>query len=560
MGMKNWLKKTGAALSLAGALSGCDMLYPEGIPAKQDADGVVTQKEENEMGNILSSQEPVNDAAPFLPLFNDFNVFMGRELAAQGLDERRFDDELHVYMVRDEAEMAEKYHFGNLNWVPPAFHGDSNSTLYILKNEFMPLNFMMTLTHEAGHDFRSSAYEFPSKAHEMYFALKAYGLNRKIGSVFAGNAVVMPYPDDSELSIRCVPVNEYLEKDFHKYYFFGDLGFLVQANLENGNLEKAFNNILTRPILYLEETTKNVAMQHENICDASLSEFNKLLGQPGFRQGLLRHVSEKEAMEMINYLRFASTEITYYMLSDSGRPASAAQMDGLISQTETFYNSGIENTFFRNRATSALSYYLYSDVVKIANSGASRMEDKIRIHNISKRIIEMNRGFPCEYRFYDCMGDAAEPRATHVLGYLSALAYSTELINAGIETHASLIALPEEFDRKFYPTRNYHYEDTSGAVAVYSPNIFFSAGVLEEDMAHIALSGGDNAQYGLHMCKAIEWFMATLEAGCSRVPDTETSKELKAECEAAIGPYVEQSAQISVDNSREFYDENCRIY
>ncbi|MDI6737831.1 MAG: hypothetical protein QME12_04935 [Nanoarchaeota archaeon] len=554
MSLKSRAKKTAAALSLAGALTGCDMLFPEGVAVKQNADGVITQEEENETGALLMSRDYANDFTPYIGFVNDFNVFMGEELASQGLDRRRFDDDMHVYMVRDEEEMAEKYAFGNVNWAPPAFHGDMNSTLYILQNKYFPSGLIMIFTHESGHHFRSSAYEFPSKAHEMYFALRMYGLNRKIGSVFAGYAVSVPKAGGNDLSVMCVPISEYFNGDYHKYYFLGDLGFMVQANLENGNLERAFNNILTAPILYLEETTKNVAMQYDTICDASLSEFKKMLEKPGFLQGLLRNVNEKEASELINYLRFVSTDLTYNMLQQSGRPVSSARMDEFIHQTEMFYNSGIENALFRNQITSVLSYYHYLKMMKIAGQGISRIEDKVKLHNIAKGIIEMNQGLPCESRFYECMSDAAEPRAFHVMAYLSALAYGTELVTAGVESNNSLLEIVEDFNAKFYPAGNYHFEDTNRIVAVYSPHILLSGGRLEENLANEDLSNHNPRGYIRHICNAIEWYQATVDAGCSRIPNAET----KAGCEDAIDSSAESAAQSRIDYRPRFYDRNCR--
>lgn len=158
------------------------------------------------------------------------------------------------------------------------------------------------------------------------------------------------------------------------------------------------------------------------------------------------------------------------------------------------------------------------------------------------------------------MGEASEIRVNHALGYRFATINAEELIPAGIETYDSLIALSEEFNRKFYPTGNYHFEDTNKNLVVYSPYIFLSAGILEEETAHIALRRSDQQEYTTHMCKAIKWFDTTVDAGCSRIPDAEINKELKTECEAALGSALEQSAQIRIDNSQTFYEENCRIY
>lgn len=68
MTIKSWLKKTGAALSLAGALSGCDMLFPEGVAVKQEADGVLSAEEQQITEHALSSKEKVNDFLPFSSL------------------------------------------------------------------------------------------------------------------------------------------------------------------------------------------------------------------------------------------------------------------------------------------------------------------------------------------------------------------------------------------------------------------------------------------------------------------------------------------------------------
>ena len=562
MTIKSWLKKTGAALSLAGALSGCDMLFPEGVAVKQEADGVLSAEEQQITEHALSSKEKVNDFLPFRPLVNDFNVFMGNELASQGLDRRRFDDDMHVYMVRDEAEMIEKRRFVNREWVPPAFHSDSNATLYILQNNELPADFAMTVTHEAGHHFRASAYEFPSKAHEMYFAFRAYGFNRRIGSLFAGFSVVTPYPMVSNPIQRCLPIDEYFVEHGHKYYVLGDLGFLVQANLEDGNLEKAFNNILTRPKLYLEKTTVDAARQYSDVCRAGLGEFNKLLEKPGFMQGILRNMSRNEADEFVNYMRLNALNITYSMMESESLPINSADKDNFVQSMEMFLDSNPANPYFKGQVTSILSYEyairanaIFSDPAQMNN-----MEGKIKAHNLAKRIIELNRDYPCEYRFYDCMGEASEIRVNHALGYRFATINAEELIPAGIETYDSLIALSEEFNRKFYPTGNYHFEDTNKNLVVYSPYIFLSAGILEEETAHIALRRSDQQEYTTHMCKAIKWFEATVDAGCSRIPDAEINKELKTECEAALGSALEQSAQIRIDNSQTFYEENCRIY
>lgn len=558
MTIKSWLKKSAMALSLAGAISGCDMLSPEGVPAKQDADGVLSAEEQQQAEQALSSKAKVNDFLPFRPLVNDFNVFMGNEMASQGLNERRFDDELHVYMVRDEDEMAEKYSFGNRPWVPPAFHGDMNSTLYLMKDNVLPANFVMSFTHEAGHHFRSSAYEFPSKAHETYFALKAYGFNRRIGSLFANYSAVVPYPLESDPIKRCLPIDDYFPGDFHKYYALGDLGFLVQANLENGNLEKAFNNILTRPILYLERTTVDAARQYSDVCQAGLGELNKLLEKPGFMQGILRYMSRNEADEFVDYLRINATNIYYSMIESENLPVNSAEKNDFIANLENFLDANPSNPYFKGQVTSILSFeYAVKANAMLIDLGQMRnMEGKIGVHNLAKRIIELNRDYPCEYGFYDCMGEASEIRASHVLGYLFATINAEDFIPAGIETNASMIALSEEYVSKFYPDYNFHFEDGPEGAVSYTPRIMMFAARMEDAMSRAGFQHNDFDEGVTHFCRATDWYLRVLEAGCRRMPDGE-QKDL---CIENIDASMEQNARVAVDLRADSYNAYCRIY
>lgn len=556
MTIKSWLKKSAMALSLAGAISGCDMLSPEGVPAKQDADGVLSAEEQQQAEQALSSKAKVNDFLPFRPLVNDFNVFMGNEMASRGLNERRFDDELHVYMVRDEDEMAEKYSFGNRPWVPPAFHGDTNSTLYIMKNIYLPADFIMTFTHESGHDFRSSAYEFPSKAHEMYFALKAYGMNRRIGSLFANYASPVPMSTSEDESRRCLPVDEYFAGDYHKYYSFGDIGFLIQANLENGNLERAFNNILTRPILYLEANTKNAARQYSNMCEVGLGEFRKLLEKPGFRQGILRHMSPEEANEFTDFLLLNANDIVSIVKSNEGMPASVLERQDTIRSAEQFLDSYPNNPFFRGNVTEMISYGYYLNAMDIINDSAqmATIEGIAKFHKIAKDIIALNQIYPCQYKFFECMGKAAEVRSSQTLGYLYATYYANDLIISGDEKPDTLILIPNEYASKFYSNGNYHYEDNSINAAVFTPQITWFGGKVEEALATTDAIYGNTNDAITHLCNAANWYKRTLEAGCNRIPDAEK----KAECESMVDAGIELAAQDKINRSTLFYDTYCR--
>lgn len=557
MTIKSWLKKTGMAISLATALTGCDMLSPEGVAVKQNADGVLTQEEAAEAESALGVNGKVKDFVPFLNFVNEADVFRVNELEKQGLPGHRFSDDLHVYMVKDEAEMKEKYEFGNRPWVPPAFHGDTNSTLYIISDYYMPPEFMLSFLHEAGHDIRNDAYEFPSEANRNYFAFRAYAMNRRIGSVFADYAFRNPMPKmkGEDVGKYCQPVDEYLSGDFHRYYGYADLEFLIQANLANGNLEKAFDKIMRSPMLYLEASTKSVAENYPDMCSAMLGEFETLIEQPAFRQELLQHVSRDEADAYVAFLRLSAMDKIGYLLLDDGLITRQEWLSSLAERANKVIDMQTGNPFFHSRAISVLSFTHIMQAMDIIYNPplAGTMQGIRQAHDIAKKVIDMNRQYPCEYKFYECIGNAAEIRDSHTLAYLYATYYAHELIASGVETPETLILIPNEYAAKFYSNGNYHYEDNNENAAVYAPQITLFGGKVEEALATIDATYG-NMQDGItHLCNAANWYWRTLEAGCNRIPDAEK----KAKCESMIDASFEQAARDKLNRSTLFYNTYC---
>ncbi len=548
--------KTKTLAGIVGALSlaaGCDYYTPEGMQVKQDADGVLTAEEEKNIETALETEGYVNDALPYLPFANDFNVYADSMFRAEGLPSVRFSDDLHIYFPDN---FAEEY-TGNKPEMPVAFSKYSNSTLYFTRDHFLPLNYLVTFHHEAGHQLRTSPDEFPSEANKAYFVFNVYGFNKRIGSAFADFAFNNPRPllnPNDTAKQWCQPVNEYLAGDFNKYYGYGDLLFLVMANRFDGNLEKALDKVMRAPRLWLEQAVRDTSSSYTNMCDAMIGEFTKLMQNQGFQERLEQSMLRKEMLELVSYMQFTANKSIGDYLSLDGLMPRAEWRERTISEGEAFLSRFGNNPYFRHKAVDRISEAYIGIAGEIAAGDALGSGKLWELHSIAKNVIEMNKGYPCLFDIYECPKALSEPRRHHSLAYLYATYFSTEMINAGIETHASLIAVPEDFVSRFYRTGNYHYEDNAEEAARYLPQIAFFAGDLEEDMAEIATSYMDMDAMRQHICRAVEWYKIAVEAGCSRIPD----EQKKTGCAANVDPMFENSAASRVEGKRDYYDENCR--
>lgn len=552
MALKSWLKKAAVILPLAFS-AGCDYFAPNGMPVKQDADGVLTAEEERGAKEALETKSYINDFASFRPLANDFNVYADNNFRQQGLLSVRFSDDLHISFVDNTADYCDT----NNPWVSPACSKSFNSTLYFKRDNFKQLYFLRTFHHEIGHQMRADGYEFSSEANKAYFLLNIYGFNKIIGSAFADLAFSPPSAIENSdgTYTYCQPVNEYMAGDFRKYYGYGDLGFLIMANSLDGNLEKAVDKIMRAPRLYLEHLLDNAAAAYGNMCEAMVGEYGKLLQNQNFQAKLKERMSNEEMLEYIAYLRLAANDSIGYPLSEEGLAPFAEWKARTISEGEDFISRFGNNPYFRQMAMNMVSEAYIGLAGEMIASGESYSGGKMwEVHRIAKKVIDMNKDYPCAFDIYECPGLLSEPRKHHALAYLYATYFSTEMINAGLETHASLIAIPEDYASRFYNTGNYHYEDNKQEMAIYTPQLAFFAGNLEEDMAEIATSYFDLDGMRQHICRAVEWYKIAVEAGCSRIPDAEK----KEECANAVDARFENVANARIEGKRAYYEANCR--
>lgn len=284
---KEWARRNWQAvipISLAAGMYYV-LFHPKGEYVKQDADGIMTAEEGRVMENKFLVIERVKGFTPEMKNFvNDFDVFAEREFLANGLDSYRFSSRLNISWESFWEKLVDvsrtSYHFSD--------------SLIIVKNEYGgTVDFAATFHHEAGHakaGLFSSMSEYPSMAYEFYSLLRMYSLNRGVGSIY--------------LDYNFSGISNNLGGTKDVPYKYGTLNFLVQANKEKGNLEKAVAGIFDSYRFFVDysDEVNNVVSEYGSFPNAFFGMFEKLIQQPDFKQGLERHMPSWQAEEYIDFL------------------------------------------------------------------------------------------------------------------------------------------------------------------------------------------------------------------------------------------------------------------
>ncbi|MFA5887828.1 MAG: hypothetical protein WC852_03910 [Candidatus Nanoarchaeia archaeon] len=282
---------------------------PEGAAVKTKADGVITKEEESEIASYLTYGKPqvfnsledvikTINAGPITKeydntisgLVNDFNVFLVNQFKWKN---NKIGDRLHI-VISNNKNIEKSC---NINpWYGGCYKG-TNSTIYL--KECSPVGMLEGIEHEIGHSLRNMPRdnnylkELPSQANEFYAYFRLNSLNRTIGTYYAKNnsPTAMEY-----VSTECKPDSRAVP------YMLGALGFLVQANKAEGDLELAMQNVLNAGISQLEKDTKDSVSKYGNMCLAYKGEYENLLKQPEFAAGMETNMSKEEAQAFINLL------------------------------------------------------------------------------------------------------------------------------------------------------------------------------------------------------------------------------------------------------------------
>ena len=255
-----------ASLALASCFGGC-VCEPDGIPAYQEADGVLTEQEKQEYGEFAG--KVIEYEGMPQQFTNDLDELISQEFERKGLPSHRIGGSLHIYL--GSTDEITDIHGGNTQ---AAFYRFINNTIYMSNDWFDKEEFITTFFHEVGHHLREEDNEYYSMANEIYASFKIYCLDNEIAYDFADNTLSFDFRPDN--------IRDYCPNATSRKYAYGGLAFLVEANRQNGDLEKALQKVLTSPSDYLQSIVVNKGLEYENVCDMIYYEFDKLLNQPKF--------------------------------------------------------------------------------------------------------------------------------------------------------------------------------------------------------------------------------------------------------------------------------------
>lgn len=268
-------------------ICGCEFVAPEGVPVRMEADGIIDAREEARLDERLENFEKLSIIDDeFKNFINDIDVFFRNEFERQGLKYGSFIDNLHLYITQDSDELAEEYREHNLMGMPDGldgFYSDNNDTVYITKASLTGITIIFQ--HEIGHGMRDGAEEMASMAMEKYSKLKIYALNNEISKPF----------------VRLMGSSPNNTAQTNNKYTLGSIGFAVQSNKHNGNLEEAVVHIMEAPYFFLEKDIAEEIEKRGGLTEAYKSNMKELIHKDGFRKSF-HNLSDEDFEYLKEYL------------------------------------------------------------------------------------------------------------------------------------------------------------------------------------------------------------------------------------------------------------------
>jgi len=565
--MIKWLKsslcKFGFMLSMLGAgtmNSGCEMFVPEGQLMKVEADGVITEQEEQDLIKIMTAEHQIEEedengniigVTDFVGInkfdgtvqnfINDTDIFFNKEFEKKGLERVGISNSLHLYMASSKEEYKEKYKKTYAGLKEPTsysgFYSELNHTIYVPKSYSLG-KFYKVVHHEIGHSMRLTDDEFPSLANEMYSIFKLYALNKNIGSQFLQK--IMWY----------LPRENYQEcpKDSLFNYQLGALNFLIQANKMNGDLETTVDKIMNVPDLILEKEVKDKISEYPELRTVFMEELDKLLEKPNFRNSF-DSLGDKDFREMKDFLQ--TYNILFNVLLDKNWIFNNKNNLNLSSKEFEKYNNPLlileainlseaflvehKNPYFRAKIIENLSSVYDWQKINVSENFEQgfQLEDIVNFYELSKKIIDLNKDYPCINNFNICPSFMQEPREDHVAAYLSAIKYGFILINQNNEEIDYFLELGNDFIDKFYPDRNFEFNKQINkrgkinAVGIYGSWINAIVGSLYVKK----MNSSDNLEDYVYNCdRAKKFYEYSILGSCEVIDD----EKLVEKCDALM--------------------------
>lgn len=538
------LKNIGLAALLSLKILGCGPLVPEGQKVQGYADGVITEQEAPAIQFQFESD--IDGFNPVIKnLVNDEDIFHKKEFSRRGFKLRGITSKLHIDMPEDIDALARKHRQVCMSKMPDdvgAFYGP-NKTIYmpktygsLLGSEMQTISpdlqmFHDVFFHELGHHLRFGLDEYGSKAHESYAGLKLYMLNRKLGMQTMTDALC------------------FLPKKHADYYFdkydFGCVNFIVQSNRFDGNLEAGLDYILAAPKAPMESYLREVLGNYPSISDAYLLEFEKALYSDGFRDSFDR-LDNLEFDEMRDFLRAYAYYTTAKWNKIEGSE-SPRLFDKAMKYSENFLAT-YENPYFRGILISWLTGFYHDSNAPIVEDIKKMMAEKSTEHfkellrqnyDNNKKIIELNKDYPCEYEFSSCTKAFSLPRSVHVQAYYDIVRFNSLYRSLGVDAD-ELINLGLDFVDKFYPDSNFNYEDNPFFLAFMGNYVNFYTGYLLKDR----LPRINESEKYFQTCSLAKTFFEYVKQGSCAFVESIPKKE---QCEKAFGVDPYSLAQEQID-------------
>ncbi len=560
MAIRNILKKVGdkarlvalvGGLGIAGA-AGC---APEGTKVKRDADGIVDATEMKERVEAASDIEtPVSDNNEvFLGLLNDDSVAIEKRMNERGLDWDGFGD-LYVHTSDDLDGLKGRYKYCTGRDMPgnnAAFYCDQNNTAYLVKS---PLVFLVNIFyHEFGHhlnsDFNATGHivEIPAEAMRIYSSIFRRAQDMATGTMFGRFTFTDNIPQD-------VPINS---SDDISRYSIGVMAFFMEANNQCGDLDRAVSSIMDAGKGKLNRIIGDGIERNAgfNAREMLFNEIDDLLNNPGFVHylqtlGMKRAEKRTEAQELVGYLKImakdAIIENKNIFLQDSSK-----EVQERLWLFEDYVQDGMDSQFFnpnfKNRAVSELTQHYNSEVIRLIQENTPESwQDALYM---SEKIIKMNEGYPCDYDTFACNAPVSKHRPEHLDAYV----YNISARFVAGQSDETL-AVADSFLDKFYPGKNYAYDQNDPVLASRMIKIVEKAYLYSRALAYDSEMNNDIDSYKSYMCRALDYLRILNEATCYNVGD-ETLRD-KCYNDSGIGA-AENSYLVGLPHMEEGFGDIC---